>query len=77
MLKVLEKVVLNKLSPYLDSKNILNPFQSGFSAKHSTESALLRVVKALILSVDTGNCAILLLMELSTAFDTGSPHPPK
>uniref|UniRef100_A0A9J7Y1L6 Reverse transcriptase domain-containing protein n=1 Tax=Cyprinus carpio carpio TaxID=630221 RepID=A0A9J7Y1L6_CYPCA len=68
--KVLEKCVLNQISPYLISNNILDPFQSGFRAKHSTESALLRVVNDLLLSADSGNCTILLLLDLSAAFDT-------
>ncbi len=68
--KVLEKAVLNQLSPYLIENNILDPFQSGFRSKHSTESALLRVVNDLLLFVDSGNCAVLLLLDLSAAFDT-------
>ncbi len=68
--KVLEKVVLNQLSPYLIENNILDPFQSGFRSKHSTESALLRVVNDLLLFVDSRNCAVLVLLDLSAAFDT-------
>ncbi len=67
--KVLEKAVLNQLSPLLIENNILDPFQSGFRSKDSTESALLRVVNDLLF-VDTGNCAVLVLLDLSAAFDT-------
>ncbi len=67
---ILEKVVLNQISLYLNSNDILDPFQSGFRTKHSTESALLRVVNYILLSADCGNCTILLLLDLSAAFDT-------
>ena len=42
--KILEKVVFTQLTSYLDSHGILDKFQSGFRKKHSTESALLRVL---------------------------------
>ncbi len=63
-------MVLNQLTPYLISNNILDPFQSAFKAKHSIESAQLRVTNFILLSVDSGNCAVLVLLDLSAAFDT-------
>lgn len=43
--------------------------QSGFRARHSTESAPLKVSTDL-LSVDSGKCAILILPDFSAAFDS-------
>lgn len=45
-------------------------FQLGFRARHSTEVALLRVFNDLVLTVDSGSPVILVLLDLSTAFDT-------
>ncbi len=67
--KVLEKVALSQLPSYLDTFNILHPFQSSFRALHSTESALLKVTNVILLSIDSGSSAILILLDLSAAFD--------
>ena len=68
--KVLEKVVFSQLQSHLDNNQSLEIFQSGFRALHSTESALLKVTNDLLLSVDSGSSAILVLLDLSAAFDT-------
>lgn len=45
-------------------------FQSGFRKSHSTETILLKVIYNLFLAGDRGESAILVLLDLSTAFDT-------
>ena len=68
--KVLEKIVLNQLQEYFLRANVCEVFQSGFKPLHSTETALLKVFNDLLLSLDSGNCAILILLDLTAAFDT-------
>ncbi len=68
--KVLENVALSQFTSYLDTFNILDPFQYGSRALHSTESALLKVTNDILLSIDSGSCAILILLDLSATFDT-------
>lgn len=48
----------------------LTLFHHGFKAFHSTESALLRVYNHLLFTTDTGDSAILMLLDLTAAFDT-------
>ncbi len=68
--KVLEKVVFTQLQPFLERNSVLKVFQSGFRANHSTESALLKVYNDILLTVDSGVSAIIVLLDLSAAFDT-------
>uniref|UniRef100_A0A3Q2ZS88 Reverse transcriptase domain-containing protein n=1 Tax=Kryptolebias marmoratus TaxID=37003 RepID=A0A3Q2ZS88_KRYMA len=55
---------------YLIEHNILEVFQSGFKSFHSTESALLKVFNDIFLATDSGDCVVLVLLDLSAAFDT-------
>lgn len=68
--KILEKVVYKQLMSFLEEHGILEVFQSGFKALHSTESALLRVFNDVFLANDSGDCVIIVLLDLTAAFDT-------
>lgn len=67
--KILEKMVLSQLQSFLDIHGILENFQSGFKAFHSTESALLRIFNDILLTIDSGDAAVLMLLDLTAAFD--------
>ena len=68
--EILEKLVLSKVSAYLNSHNLYNTCQSAYRPGHSTETALLKVVNDLFLSLDKGNISLLALLDFSSAFDT-------
>ncbi len=68
--KVLEKIVLDQLQHFLTSNCIYEIFQSGFKPVHSTESALLRVLNDIYITTDSGDSVVLILLDLSAAFDT-------
>ena len=68
--KILEKVIHAQLKSFLDEHDILEVFQSGFKTRHSAESALLRVFNDILLVVDSGDYEILVLLDLTAAFDT-------
>lgn len=68
--KILEKVVAAQLRSYLNANGLFEPVQSGFRSLHSTETALLCVVNDILLSMDAGLTNILILLDLSSAFDT-------
>ncbi len=64
-----KKVVSNQLSQNLISNNILDKFQSWFRHQHSTENALVRVINDILMKAGTGDCTVLLLLDVSAAFD--------
>ena len=68
--KILEKVFLHKLLSHLQENNLSNPFQSAYRAGHSTKTVLLRIVNNILSALDNDNISVLLLLDLSAAFDT-------
>ena len=72
--KILEKHVLSQLSSYLNSHNLYNTCQSAYRPGHITETALLKVLDDLFLSLNKGNISVLALLDFSSAFDT-IDHP--
>ena len=61
--KILEKVVIQE-------NNLSNPFQSAYRTGCSTETVLLRIVNDILSALDNDNISVLLLLDLSEAFDT-------
>ena len=68
--KIIEKLVLVQISRPLSANNLLNQFQSAYRPGHSTETALLKIVNDLLLSLDDGEISLLASLDLSAAFDT-------
>ena len=71
---ILEKLVLSQISAYLNSHDLYNTCQSAYHPGHSTETALLKVVNDLFLSLNIGNISVLALLDFSSVFDT-IDHP--
>ena len=68
--KCLERLALRSLVHHLSVNNLFVPVQSAYRGQHSTETALLRVYNDLLLAVDDGDAAVLVLLDFSAAFDT-------
>ena len=68
--KVLERVVAARLTNYMTINQLHEPMQSAYRACHSTETALVRLQNVILRILDQGGAAILVLLDLSAAFDT-------
>ena len=68
--KIVEKLPLSKVSSYLNSHHLCKSLQPAYCPGHSTETALLKLVIDLFLSLSKGKVSILALLDFSSAFDT-------
>ena len=68
--KLIERSSDLQMSSYLSTNFLHVPVQSAYRKFHSTETALLKVVNDMRLSVDNGNAVILALLHQSAAIDT-------
>ncbi|KAF7249630.1 putative RNA-directed DNA polymerase from transposon BS [Varanus komodoensis] len=68
--KVLERVVAGQLQAPLDETDYLDSFQSGFRPRYGTESAFVALYDDLCRERDRGSASLLVLLDLSAAFDT-------
>jgi len=68
--KLLQRLVVRQLIDYLQSTDLLPVNHCGFRPGHSTETAVLRVSSDILLAVDRGEVAALIVLDLSAAFDT-------
>jgi hypothetical protein len=55
---------------FINSYSLHDDVQSAYCAYHSTETALLRVHHDIAYALDSNCCAVLLMLDLSAAFDT-------
>ena len=68
--KVAEKVAAARLNSHLEEGKLLESQQSAYKKFHSVETALLKVHNDIMCAVDSKRAAMLVLLDLSSAFDT-------
>ena len=68
--KVIEKVIAQQLVHFLNSNGLVDPLQSAYRVGHSTETALLKIKGDIDRALDSGQGVILILLDMSAAFDT-------
>ena len=68
--KLLEKTVLCRILDHLKAHNLHEQYQSAYKQFHSTETALLKVQNDILHAIDKKQGIMLVLLDLSSAFDT-------
>ena len=60
----------SQILQHINSNKLTSDFQSAYCPYHSTETAVLKVTDDLFSAMDEGKISVLVLLELSAAFDT-------
>ena len=68
--KLIERVVDIRLQEHLITNNLMTDKEYAYKKHHSTEMLLIKVVNDLLLSCDKNHPSVVLLLDLSAAFDT-------
>ncbi len=68
--KLTERAVAVQLIDYCEINHLKELLQSAYSTYHSTETALTKVHNDIMLAMDNQQVVLLLLLDLSAAFDT-------
>ena len=68
--KVIENALVDQLTEHLARIKAIPENQSAYRRLHSTETVIGSVIDDCIGMLDGGECAILILLDLSAAFDT-------
>ena len=68
--KLIERVVAMRIEGHMDRYRLHSINQFGYRKNHSTEMLLLKVVNDLLISSDKKIPTLLMLLDLSAAFDT-------
>ena len=72
--KLIERVVLKRLNSHLAQNDLNIDDQSGYKKGHSTETLLIKVTNDILIAADKDTASVLLLLDLSAAFDTVDIH---
>ena len=68
--KVIERAAFSRLTEHLSDKNILDSHQSAYRSNHSVETLLVSLTDHILRQMDNGNLTALVLLDVSSAFDT-------
>lgn len=68
--KLTEKVVLIRLFGHMTENKLHSKYQHGYKPVHSTETLLLKLVNDVLIAFESNLAVVLLLIDLSAAFDT-------
>ena len=68
--KLIERTVFNQTNDFLNTQGLYPQGQSAYRKCHSTETALLRVTNDIMMNMNRQHVTLLVMLDLSSAFDT-------
>ena len=68
--KLIERAASSQIIDHMTTNDLTEIFQSAYCMYHSTETALVRVQNDILWELDNQNIVLLILLDLSAAFDT-------
>ena len=68
--KLIESAVITQYTSHLDSNGLQDNRQSAYKKAHSTETLLTKIHNDIMIALDQGKLSMLVLLDLSAAFDT-------
>ena len=68
--KLIEQVAIDQIDKHLSQNDLHEPLQSAYTLNHSGETAVVKVTNEILHALDCRQCAYLVLLYVSTAFDT-------
>ena len=61
--KIIERLMSNRLSIFINKHNFFNKYQFGFQNNHSTFMALIILIENLLSALDNRNCAVGIFLD--------------
>ena len=71
--KLTESAVADQIQSHLATNNLYPVFQSTYRKFHTTETALVKVHNGILTNMNKQHVTLLVLLDLSAAFDTADP----
>ena len=68
--KLIERIVASQFLKYIITNDLNEVLQSSYTRFHGTETALIKVQNDVLEAIDGKKCVMLVLLDLSAAFDT-------
>ena len=68
--KIIEWAMFDQLVPFLEEVGVVPSYQSAYRKLHSTQTALCKIHDDLVSNTCHGKTSLLVLLDLSAAFDT-------
>ena len=68
--KIIERIVHRRINTHMDQNGLHSHTQFGYKKNHGTETLLVHFIDSLMVAVDKGLGVVVVLIDLSAAFDT-------